>query len=155
MLAHVNASNFTFNILKKNTYTSLSVHAVARARERKREREDFFSLKRANTFEWTISSVSNGRKAMKGNQRNLQFYLACCQTTFYLHFTPWKCKNCATFQRKLCIFLPKLFWPTVRKNCSGDREKLLKFEAEGREFSKILRSLEQFIQTVKGQNNFW
>ena len=39
--------------------------------------------------------------------------------------------------------------------CSSDREKLLKFEAEGREFSKILRSLEQFIQTVKGQNNFW
>ena len=37
--------------------------------------------------------------------------------------------------------------------CSCDQEKLLKFEAEGREFSKILRSLEQFIQTVKGQNN--
>ena len=28
------------------------------------------------------------------------------------------------------ILLPKLFWPTVRKNCSSDREKLLKFEAE-------------------------
>jgi hypothetical protein len=28
----------------------------------------------------------------------------------------------------------------------------LKFETE---FAKILRSLEQFIQTVKGQNNFW
>ena len=41
------------------------------------------------------------------------------------------------------------------KNCSGVRERLLKFEAEGREFAKILRSLEQFIQTVKGQNNFW
>ena len=53
------------------------------------------------------------------------------------------------------ILLPKLFWPTVRKSCSSDREKLLKFEAEGREFSKFLRSLEQFIQTVKGQNNFW
>ena len=53
------------------------------------------------------------------------------------------------------ILLPKLFWPTVRKNCSSDQEKLLKFEAEGREFAKILRSLEQFIQTVKGQNNFW
>ena len=53
------------------------------------------------------------------------------------------------------ILLPKLFWPTVRKNCSSDREKLLKFEAEGREFAKFLRSLEQFIQTVKGQNNFW
>ena len=43
---------------------------------------------------------------------------------------------------------------TVRKNCSSDRKKLLKFKTEGREFSKFLRSLEQFIQTVKGQNNF-
>ena len=53
------------------------------------------------------------------------------------------------------ILLPKLFWTTVRKNCSSDREKLLKFEAEGWEFAKFLSSLEQFIQTVKGQNNFW
>ena len=43
----------------------------------------------------------------------------------------------------------------MRKNCSSDREKLLKFEAEGRELANFLRSLEQFIQTVKGQNNFW
>ena len=43
----------------------------------------------------------------------------------------------------------------MRKNCSSDREKLLKLEAEGREFAKLLRSPEQFIQTVKGQNNFW
>ena len=42
----------------------------------------------------------------------------------------------------------------MRKNCSSDREKLLKFEAEGQEFANILRPLEQFIQTVKGQNNF-
>ena len=34
------------------------------------------------------------------------------------------------------ILLPKLFLPTVRKNCSSDREKLLKFEAEGQEFAK-------------------
>ena len=40
----------------------------------------------------------------------------------------------------------------MRKNCSSDREKLLKFEAEGRQFAKFLRSLEQFIQTVQGQN---
>ena len=53
------------------------------------------------------------------------------------------------------ILLPKLFLPTERKNCSSDREKILKFKAEGREFAKVLRSLEQFIQTVKGQNNFW
>ena len=32
---------------------------------------------------------------------------------------------------------------------------LLKFEAKGWEFAKILRSLEQFILTVKGKNNFW
>ena len=53
------------------------------------------------------------------------------------------------------ILLQKLFWPTVRKTCPSDREKLLKFEAEGREFIKNLRSLGQFIQTAKGQNNFW
>ena len=39
------------------------------------------------------------------------------------------------------ILLPKLFWPTLRKICSRDREKLLKFEAEGREFAKILRKI--------------
>ena len=52
------------------------------------------------------------------------------------------------------ILLPKLFWPTVRTNCSTDWEKLLKFQAEGQAFSKCLRLLEQFIQAVKGQNNF-
>ena len=53
------------------------------------------------------------------------------------------------------ILFQKLFWPNVRKKCFSDREKLLKFVAEGWEFAKFLRSLEQFIQTVKGQNNFW
>ena len=53
------------------------------------------------------------------------------------------------------ILLPKLFWPSVRKNCSSDQEKLLKFEAEGLEFANFLRLVEQFIQTVKGQDNFW
>ena len=53
------------------------------------------------------------------------------------------------------ILLPKLFLPTARKNCSIDQEKLLKFKAEGREFAKISRSLEQFIQTVKGQNRMF
>ena len=37
----------------------------------------------------------------------------------------------------------------MRKNCSSDRKKLLKFKAEGREFAKFLRSLEQLIQTVR------
>ena len=43
----------------------------------------------------------------------------------------------------------------MRINYSSDREKLLKFKAEGREFANFLRSLEQFIQTEQGQNNFW
>ena len=52
-------------------------------------------------------------------------------------------------------FVTKIVLTYCRKNCSSDREKLLKFEAQGREFAQFLRSLEQFIQTVKGQNNFW
>ena len=43
----------------------------------------------------------------------------------------------------------------MRKICSSDREKFLKFEAEGQEFAKFLRSQEHFIQTLKGHNNFW
>ena len=43
----------------------------------------------------------------------------------------------------------------MRRNYSSDREKKMKFEAEGREFPKILQPLQQFVQTVKGQNNFW
>ena len=42
----------------------------------------------------------------------------------------------------------------MRKNCYHDRENILKFEAEGYEFSKNLGSLGQFIRTVRGQNNF-
>ena len=45
------------------------------------------------------------------------------------------------------ILLPKLFWPTERKKkCSNDREKLLKFKAEGQEFANF------FLKV--GQNNF-
>ena len=52
------------------------------------------------------------------------------------------------------ILLPKLFRPTVRKKCSSDQEKLLKFEAEGGGFAKMFRPLKQFIRTLKGHNNF-
>ena len=38
----------------------------------------------------------------------------------------------------------------MRKNCSSDREKNLKFEAEGREFAKFLRTIR--IQIGK---NYW
>ena len=41
----------------------------------------------------------------------------------------------------------------MRKKCSSDQEKCLKFEAEDREFENFLRSLELFVRN--GQNNFW
>ena len=43
----------------------------------------------------------------------------------------------------------------MTKNCSNDRKKLLKLEAEGQESANFLRSLEQFIRAEEGQNNFW
>ena len=43
----------------------------------------------------------------------------------------------------------------MRKKCSSDREKIWKFKAEVQEFAKNLRSLEQFVQTVKAKNSFW
>ena len=41
------------------------------------------------------------------------------------------------------------------KNVLVIEKKLLKFSAFSLKFAKLLRSQEQFIQTVKGQNNFW
>ena len=52
------------------------------------------------------------------------------------------------------ILLPKLFCPTVRKNCSSDREKLFEFEAEGREFPKFLRTLEQLGSNSERSEQF-
>ena len=42
----------------------------------------------------------------------------------------------------------------LKPNCSSDRETILKFETGGGEFGKVLSSLEQFTQTVKGQKKF-
>ena len=50
-------------------------------------------------------------------------------------------------------FVTKIVLTYCETKCSSDREKLLQFEAEDREFSKFLNSLEHFIQTVKGY--FW
>ena len=52
-------------------------------------------------------------------------------------------------------FVIKIVLTYCEKKYSSDREKLFKFQAEGQEFAKFLKSLEQFIQTVKGQNNLW
>ena len=49
---------------------------------------------------------------------------------------------------KMVLFVTEINFVTkIVLTCSSDREFLLKFEAVGHEFSKILRLLEQFIQT--------
>ena len=75
------------------------------------------------------------KKMNEGNVGNLNLN---CKTTSKMVFCYQNCSD--------------LLW---EKNCSSDREKNLKFEAEGWEFAKILGSIEQFVQTVKGQNHFW
>ena len=49
-----------------------------------------------------------------------------------------ECKNNSS---KKWHFVSKIVLTYCEKNCSSNQEKLLKFEAEGREFAKILRSL--------------
>ena len=53
--------------------------------------------------------------------------------------------------RKNGILLPKLFWPTVGKKCSGYWDFF--FEIQGWR-PRICKNLE-ITRTVKGQNNFW
>ena len=57
-------------------------------------------------------------------------------------------------QKQKWYFVTKIVLTECEKNCSSNQEKNLKFKAEGREFAKFLISPEQFIRTVKGQNNF-
>ena len=58
------------------------------------------------------------------------------------------------WQKKNGILLPKLFRPIVKKNCSSDQEKLLKFEAEGWEFAKIwIFKGAQYSQILLGDKN--
>ena len=56
----------------------------------------------------------------------------------------WKIEFQASMFGDIGLLLPKFLWPNVRKICSSHWEKL----------AKSLISLEQFIQTAKGQNNF-
>ena len=66
-------------------------------------------------------------------------------------FYDYKKSNLYFFAGSISKFFYKngsdLLW---EKNCSCDWEKFLKLEDERWEFLKILRFLEQFIQTVNG-----
>ena len=66
--------------------------------------------------------------------------------------------QCSTFKNASprnfeMVFCHQNYQKFCVKNCSSEREKLLKFETDGREFAKFLRSLEQFFQSVFGLSN--
>ena len=76
---------------------------------------------------------------------------------YFAHFLPIVHPN----NGSTYIELSFCYQNCCEKKWSSDQEKLLKCEAEGREllftlreFANFLRSLEQVIQTVKGQNIF-
>ena len=85
-------------------------------------------------------------------------------TVCYLHLCGYRIyRNGNDEEKCLCqmlagngIVLQKLFWPTVRKNCSSDQDFFLKFQAEGLtcKFFEITRTIysnsersEQFLVT--------
>ena len=62
----------------------------------------------------------------------------------------------SSFHLEICsILFPIALTYCEKKLFQRPRTNLLEFEVEDREFSKILWSLEQVIQSVKGQYNFW
>ena len=64
---------------------------------------------------------------------------------------------CGTRPITNVILLPKLFWPTAQweKIVLVIEKNVWNLRLKAENLQKILRSLEQFIQTVKGQTNFW
>ena len=59
---------------------------------------------------------------------NLSFnWLSNLSVLKSLHNKSYILRRPEKFEKANGILLPKLFWPTVRKNCPSDREKLLKF----------------------------
>ena len=57
-------------------------------------------------------------------------------------------------QLQFWYFVTKIVLTYYEKKNVVVNEKNFWIEAEGQEFAKILRSLEQFIQAAKGQNSF-
>ena len=51
-------------------------------------------------------------------------------------------------------FVTQIVVTYCEKKCSSDQGKKTKFEAEGWEFAETLRSLEQFVRTVKRSEQF-
>ena len=73
----------------------------------------------------TVRSFATTQSKVKLSVRDLG-----CATYQTTASPAWLAKNRPLFVKyrpEIGILLPKLFWPTVRKNCFSDREKLLKF----------------------------
>ena len=75
----------------------------------------------------------------------------------YFLLKPWeshmKNKSKSSNNKKIWYFVTKIVLTYCEKPLI--EEKKTKLEAEGQEFAKVLRSLEQFDLTVKVQNKFW
>ena len=53
------------------------------------------------------------------------------------------------------ILLPKLFWTTVRKKCSSDREQLKKLEADGWKFAKKISVTRTIYSNSESSEHFF
>ena len=73
------------------------------------------------------------------------------RASFILKFASLFILFCLSKVKIDSVWLEMLFcyqiWPTVRKNCSGDQEKLLKFVVGCREFARICKKF-QIARTI-------
>ena len=69
-------------------------------------------------FVLSAAYSSNPKVTKMGGERKKDFFITDCANLLLHSSTYWIDNN--------GILSPKLFWPTVRKNCCRDREKLLK-----------------------------
>ena len=103
------------------------------------------------TFEEISSSVSKAI-SMWFLQERFQMQTKCIEAheNMLQKESGWK--------EKTGILLPKLFWPTVRKNCSSDREKLWNSRLKTKnmqnfEITRTIYLLKQWnVRTIFGKN---
>ena len=86
------------------------------------------------------------KKARQNGLKLLKFALKCHQTaSVFLRDINWlqKSRLYLLVQNLEIVFCYQICSDRLwEKKCSSDWEKLLKFEAKGQEFAKVLRSLE-------------
>ena len=101
------------------------------------EKDNLLIYRKLNTGSKLFSSIAKKLLWILRYRKNIA---KRCKTTYWKLEMVFCYQNCSD----LLYCEKKLNWWS-RKT----------FEIRDREFAKFLRSLEQFIQTVKGRNNFW